>query len=780
MAFISDEKVGEIQQGIVTDLPVLGKLYKSKKNQYIERSVEYNELDDYLNRGWEKVRELKTKCKIRKQKSHSKFFEDQLWCQFYELGYRKLNRDENFKLPFSNDPKDQKQIDVFAVDGETAFIIESKSSEKLRKAPSFKDEFDNLRLRMNGYRKTIQQIYGKEIKIQYVFATRNLRITEDGVDMKRLSEAGGYHFSDNTFEYINNLIKNYKNAARYQFLALIFKDKKINNELIEIPAIQGKMGNKTYYMFSIEPSLLLKIGFILHRTKANDGEMPTYQRILAPSRLPKITGFIDDGGYFPNSLIINFNESKKLYFEGASKTSHTKSRFGTLKIPNEYASAYIIDGQHRLYGYANSRFLETNTVPVVAMHGLDSTEQLGIFMDINQNQKAVSPSLRLVLEEDLFWNSDKLESRIKALKSSITKKLATDLNCPLYNKISIGEESALLTFKPFYTALTNCGLVPKAKGNKFIDATISSSLYNINNQDDNQAMLQCKNEVSGLINICYEYIEENAPELYVENKFILSNRGTYAFIMLLGSLNNYLTEINELSKKTLVRNRFDAIKPFLKILIDGLKALTSEENKKYMSMKGQGADHAWFKLFQSIINKKHSSYEPEDLIDWRERQDKSLQIRAKELADNAERAIKSTVIDYLEKIYGEEWELEIADIQSKCHELAQKENAERRKNGIEKRAGWTEMLTIHNYKTIIEKSWSKKPDEPNSKSFGEVFSIDIGEGVNSKAEKLKWMLHLNDYRKTIAHSGSKEEGLNIQEVDNLEKIYDLLVKQLEV
>ena len=44
---------------------------------------------------------------------------------------------------------------------------------------------------------------------------------------------------------------------------------------------------------------------------------PTYQRLLIPSRLKGITKFIDDGGYFPNSIIINFgaaNDDLKVKF----------------------------------------------------------------------------------------------------------------------------------------------------------------------------------------------------------------------------------------------------------------------------------------------------------------------------------------------------------------------------------------------------------------------------------------------------------------------------------
>ena len=83
-----------------------------------------------------------TKSIVIKDKSHSKIFEDDVWCQFYELGFRILNIDENLELPFSADPKDKKQIDVLAIKGETAIIIECKSSGMPKKAPSYKDEFE--------------------------------------------------------------------------------------------------------------------------------------------------------------------------------------------------------------------------------------------------------------------------------------------------------------------------------------------------------------------------------------------------------------------------------------------------------------------------------------------------------------------------------------------------------------------------------------------------------------------------------------------------------------
>ncbi|MDQ7047212.1 MAG: DGQHR domain-containing protein [Sulfurovum sp.] len=489
-----------------------------------------------------------------------------------------------------------------------------------------------------------------------------------------------------------------------------------------------------------------------------------------------MTKFIDGGGYFPNSLIINFNKRKKIQFEADRQGEDTDSRVGILKIPNEYAIAYIIDGQHRLYGYANSKFLSTNTVPVVAMNGLEAMEQLEIFMDINQNQKAVSPSLRLVLEEDLFWNAPRLDSRLKALRSSIVKELSVGSG-PLQNKISVGEDKAELTFKPFYTALSNCGLLPKAKGNEYILDTQDASLYDTNSHDNDKTMRICKKDIVRFVNTAYEYIEDNYPSMYNNEKFIISNRGTYAFIMWLGSLHTFIYKKGLITKKISTKARFEEIKKYIVVLMDGLQVMKSEDKEHYLIMKGAGGDTAWFRLYQSIINDKFGEYNPDDLIDWKERQDKKLQTKAKEYVDSIEKTIKQTVVAQLEELYADDWELEIVNIQTKCQKLAAEENAERRKNGISKRANWTEMLTIMDYKNIIENHWTNKVSVDTAfVTFEKRFGIDIGEGFNSKKDKTKWLTYLNDYRKTIAHSGTKDEGLNEKEVSLLERIYKVLYK----
>ena len=779
MSFIDAVEIEQLKGKFTEDASLLGKLYKSKKSDYYIRNVDHNLVDGMLKDGWEEIGQLKTKTTLKKQKKHSTKFEDDIWCQLYELGYRCLNISNDFRLHFGKDALDRKQIDVLAVNDDSILLIECKSSESPSKYPTLKTEFESLDKKIHGFTKTLEQLFGRGRKIKYVFATRNFRIDSDSADIRRLEATGSFFYNDNTYEYVNSLIKAYKKAAHYQFMSLLFKGRLINKDRIEVPAIEGFMGSKKYYMFSIEPHLLLKIGFILHRTRANQAEMPTYQRLLIPKRLQGISKFINDGGYFPNSIILNFSKNENLQFEASQRAEDSRSKLGILKIPNAYAIAYIIDGQHRVYGYAESEFKENNTIPVVAFYGLESTEQLKIFMDINENQKAVSPTLRITLEKDLYWNSDRADSRMKALRSSIIDDLSTSINGPLFNKISLGEDKAKLSASPFGDALIASGLLPKAKGNSFEIIGSEASLYNTNNHNYNDAMEQAQTSVVRFLNKCYEFVEENYPEIFNrERYFILSNRGTFAFIRLIGSLNAFETSKKNVDVLTNPEDRFNTISKYIRALMSQIQSLTKEEEERLLGKLGAGVDTYWFRYFQSLIQQKYPDFLPDGLLEWVERQDEALLESGRRYGTEVEKFIKRNVIHNLKILFKDDWDLEIGSIKNECVNRANAEIEKRYKEGLgRKEIPWTDMFFILDYKAIIEKYWTKQPTEPidSFKTFEEIFSVNIGHTFNSKTDKTRWLSLLNSYRNSYAHEGTKEKGLTKEEVKTLELIHNRLV-----
>ncbi len=336
----------------------INKELTQRKQAYDYQSISIRKpelIKEKLQEGWQQDKEYKTTVKLRKLKSLDIQCEDKVWTLCALMGFKVMNKDRDFRIPF--DPKRglTQQIDVFAKDDETILIVECKSTEK-NKLGDFKKDLEATAGQMEGLVKSIRALFpDQNLKFKYILATKNYWLGDQ--DKQRLKNLNGVHLDEESVEYYINLYKHLGAAARYQLLGSLFHGQEITGMDNQIPAIKGKMGNLTYYSFSVEPEKLLKISYVLHRSKVNSELMPTYQRLIKKQRLAKVLEFIDEkAGYFPNSIVISLDtEGKELRFDRANtQVSTTLTSIGVLHLPKKYRSAYIIDGQHRLYGYSNS------------------------------------------------------------------------------------------------------------------------------------------------------------------------------------------------------------------------------------------------------------------------------------------------------------------------------------------------------------------------------------------------------------------------------------------
>ena len=420
----------------------LKKAKRERKRTYIDERHPVQDRLELEQEGLEYLQTYKSgkEVKMRRQKPFDVRFENRVWLMFADMGFGTMNADDKFVISYGEKNDDlTKQIDVFATDGETALVVECKAAKEPGTKKDFKTEIESF----NGIRgnliKNIKNQFGREIRVKFIWATSNIVL---GKDLERLEDADIEHFDEDSIRYYEGLAKHLGSAAKYQLLGKLFENKDIKGMNDLVPAIRGKMGGHTYYSFSIEPERLLKIGYVLHRDDANRSMMPTYQRIIKKSRLNSIRKFIVEGGYFPNSIVISIDSrGKGLQFDIKSSNSDGISKLGILHLPKQYRSAYIIDGQHRLYGYSDSEYATKNTIPVVAFEDLSQDEQIRLFMEINENQKAVSKNLRNTLNADLLWKSDDYNERRKALRLRIAEALGERQDSPLYERILIGENT---------------------------------------------------------------------------------------------------------------------------------------------------------------------------------------------------------------------------------------------------------------------------------------------------------------------------------------------------
>lgn len=789
MPFLSLEQKSAILEKMCSDADELHKLFKKEKSvHYLTKSVHVNRLQEALNEGYEEIptkKKAKSSVRVRKLKDCGSLFEDDIWSQFYKLGLAgaadadrhitSLNKDRKLEVRWGDGDLDHKQLDVVAVSKECIFVVECKSAERRKQATGFKDLADAFKLQKNGLEKALKDTFGNEKKVKFIFATRNYIFPEESDDLQRFRDIQFFIYNDNTFNYIESLIKTYKEYAWTQIMGLYFHGERISKENLSIPALQGKMGDQTYYMFSIEPQTLLRISYIQHRTKVNDDK--AYQRLLKPERLKSITSYINDGGFFPNSIIVNFSnkhsKNKISFQQSSSKDSDSESKNGRLMIPDAYGIAYVIDGQHRLYGYAASPYKATNTIPVVAFEGLDPDAQLKMFVDINENQKSVPKSLVLDLAEDILWGAQRLDSRLKALRSAIIKELSSDPSCVLYGMIGYGNETAPLSMTSFDNALSASKMLPKVKTNSYVNQEDNKySLYNtsvnpVKPEEIAKIMDTAKANITMVLKECYMYLSTDYKDVF-DGKFIVTNRGTVPFILLIDSINKYLTDKEVVSFTTKPKKRIEYIKPYLKPVFDSLKNIPKEEEVKLSNMQGKSVEKQWLRHFQKYVFDSFPDYCPSDFKDWLDSQDDTLQELGKNYGKSIEKKLRNLVLTKMPQLFGNEWALQIDKIQLDCQKKLLTKKKRMQKEGKEFSGEWLDMLDIKHYRTIIEKYWARKTEDDGYQSFKDILNFAVA-GYTGKGVKAPWLSDLESMRNAWDNSGV-ERQLTKDEVNLLAQL----------
>lgn len=709
-----------------------------RKNIYIEdkqRKVALGELEE---EGWEYVKDYSDPkfVKVRREKPYDEQFEDRVWLLFYQMGFLHMNKDRNFKMTYDfQNPNFTQQIDVFAADEETVLIVECKSADKTKDG-TFKKEIEALHGQMDGLRKTaLKQFPGRKVK--FIWAVHNYIMSPK--DIQRMEEWGIIFFSDSTIDYYCELVRHLGTCARFQLLGNLLANTEIKNMQNKIPAIKGRMGGHEYYEFSIEPEKLLKIGYVLHRSEANKNMMPTYQRIIKKKRLKEVQNFINNGGYFPNSLIISIDtKGKGIQFDQSlTKVDGALSKLGILHLPKRYHSAYIIDGQHRLYGYSDTDYSKTNTIPVVAFIDLDRTEQLKLFMDINENQKAVSKTLRVTLNSDMLWDSSDYNARREALRSMIAQKCGEEPTSALLGRIVIGEDeknsTKCITIEAIQQALKKSHFLSVYGKNNVI---ISDGSFDVG---DNQATVDL---LYPFLEACFRLIKTNCEAEWAagEQGILTINRGIQAVIRVIDDIVIQLLEQKKIVPKSQnIDEIVDEVEYYLEPLMSYINTIDDPARKELKGFLGGGADNKFWRSFEKVISEKRDDFNPEGLREFIENETKQYNSESREYLSYIEERVKEMVADALNSYYGDKWLIKglPKTIYKNAEKMASDRNYDLLSNNEDGEIEAWDCVTLSDCKEIVTYShnWSE--------IFEPIMTRPEDKNLSTKDQKTEWMAVMN-------------------------------------
>lgn len=748
-------------EGIVSGSE-LGSTYRHRRPLDIFETVVIGEETQHLDNGWRIYKQNKKSLRLAKPKSFDQAFEDEVWCLLYKIGFENLNKDRNFRIKLlSNNKSPGKQLDVFAKDVDTVLIVECKTSQKPSKMDLQKDMAEVVAIR-EDVRKLIYTHYGKKLKLGWIFATKNIIWSEP--DLERASNYDISVIREQDITYYSELSKHIGTAAKYQLLADIFKNKDIPGLNLEVPAIKGRMGNDYFYSFAIEPANLLKIAYVCHRLKGHDEKtLMTYQRMLEKKRLTGIRKFVEDGGRFPNSLVLNIESGKdnlrfdQITHKGKDDAS-TKAVIGTLHLPSRYKSAFVIDGQHRLYGFTDTKYADKATVPVIAFENLDEITQADMFVDINSKQKKVRANLLEDLAADTKWGSDKSAEKLQALNSKVFSILGSKLDSPLYDKISASEmkqsHESPLTIASLTSALKKTKLLGFVKGSNTL---MHGPLY----------WTDMDSSLERSINIISAYLknfQDGMPEHWSIGSafggYLCTNGGITALLFVLkniidhidkNAIENHTNRASDLKIEEIIGE----INSYIEPVVDLFKSTSPETILSYRKKVGHSGhlDCAYGMMEQ--IHNKFPYFMNAGLENYLRDTKSQSNETAKIIFPKIQLIIAGDLIYTLKNEFGGEetgwW--------SQGVPRAIRQKVVQRREDDPDRPPFEKCFDLIDYKKVILDNW---------KLFGEKYS----RGTGNKNTKMGWIDTLNTIRRKVAHP---ERGrVTINELDFLKTILSWL------
>lgn len=630
---------GNLVEGLELD-----KTSKDRTKPFQEKTVDKPLALKYKTKEWKIKREYKNTLRIQKPKTFDEIFEDSIWILFKKMGFSQMNQNRLFKIGTGTS---KKQIDVFAKDYNDIFIVECKAAEKETRKDLTSDIRDILHLKKTII-DSLKEHYQEYFRCTFLLVTKNLSLTKKTYDLARESANKNFFlWDDKETEAYLELAKQLGKHSRAVMYSTLFSKRKVL-EPVKVPAIRGGKGGNKYYYFIVQPSKLLTGVAYIHRREERNPEdvMITYQRMLNKSKLEKIKTYVQGGGFFANNIIVNFSSKPK--WEKKGKIGDIV--LGELTFPDHYGSAWVIDGQHRLYGYLNSGKSDDANIPVLAFDNIAVKDQAKLFVDINKEQKPVSAALLWDLYADLYEDSsDKKQQELRAI-SMVVKKLNDTKNSPLFESIKIPSRSKNLQSEAHLTLTRLCVAL---KENRLLKES-EHLLFDENYEKTTDTAYEVISEyLTTISTMCPEDWSTDEKEL------LSSSVGLRILLNVLRQLLKYL-DFHESKSIYLTKNRskFNSkTKEILGPVFQKLRDMTPAERNAIRDASNRE------KIVENTQKLLWDMYKDTDFANelWEKggwnpgipdtESDKTI----KKLIDETELELKSLIVEELKKLFDDDW-----------------------------------------------------------------------------------------------------------------------------
>lgn len=686
-------------------------------------------VDTELAAGWQVANVNRASVRLKRPKPIDEALEDEVWTLLARLGFTDLSDGRRFQIAVAGTGSQAtKQIDVLASDDDTALVVECKASAQTGPRSLGKDLAEAHALR-GAVARALRQHYGLKKRIGLLFITRG--IVWSAADKARAEEFNIRVLSENELEYFGRLADIIGSAARHQLQAEIFGDQTIEGLNRAVPAVRGRIGGRRFYQFTIEPERLLKIAFISHRARLDAESVGSYQRMLRRGRLASIREFIEAGGIFPTNVVINFRTKRR--FDPGADRAEGDVTLGTLYLPSSYKSAWVIDGQHRLYGFAGSKWAKTTQLPVLAFEDLPPAQEAAMFVDINNKQVRVPRNLLVELMAELYWDSADPEEAYHALLSRVVAVLGREVGSPFRNRIvQEGETQSPatpLTVTALYEGIKRSGLVGTVRKGAFRPGPLYES-------DSTGALRRSADLLAGYFGIFADELPDHWTRGNGDGGYLCTNNGLTALLLVLEQLFDHLDHHAGFRVwQATVHELLTAIRPYVEPIVEWFGHADPADIRHYRRQVGNLGQRQAALGMMELINTAKPGFDPPGLQEYVRGHDETGTNTARQLMPELQLRIHDTTMRLLNADFGPGeggwWRRGVP-------EPVRREVAARRETSPGG-GDYDQFFELLDYRSIAAANWE---------IFRPYFAYGEGRG---KESQLSWFASLNAIRNRVAH-----------------------------
>jgi DGQHR domain-containing protein len=626
------------------------------------------------------ISEVQVEKKEFKLEKYFKKFHDKIKKLFEDAGFIIVKSEYYEKGP-----------DIIAKAEGNKIIIQCKCAEKEGKGFSQLDHLiDEYSTKVKKYRAKVAILALGKYKIPKYYERNKDKILEkDKVII----------WNDKEIDYYTKIIKAIGEWAKYPLLG-DFGIKKEFDKPSFVHAMKVRQSGIEYIVFSVPVEILLKIADVYRR----EHNVKAYQRIVSEKRVKgEIKDFLETpNAIFPTNLVCAFRYGA----EYNEKTS-------MLKIPMMYSSVWIVDGQHRLYGFCHVNEMKRKDFNLICsgfnIKGLekcllDESQQADIFRTINLKAKKVSKELLIALAIQLGLADRKIRIVEKLRRQKIFKNKVKTIDTK--GEIHV---TTLVETHPMERLVKDKGIISRWYGKRREPKDVPENF--------------CFNIINKYFILISETFKE---EWYKPKKYILAtDRGVRGLLRLLEDILEYSNGLKDIDK--------------VKKCLEALRGFEFENEQLKRKYAGEGGADQLTSEWRAHIRNTISDFAPEKRLILKEeviepgqlgKAEKFLQYWFSQIKGFDGKIVKGelayidpTTFDYLNWLPKECTSIKILvssiDEFEKCKKLME----EMKKNGRD--------LEIYSIKLIQEEA--EHEYEHMRWLAGKNFEIDIGYDLKKKS-----------------------------------------------